>query len=839
MTACVNNEGLSGKKVVSATLAGVLAAGMVPAIAFADEAAEASTDEGIDLLLIDNAADFLDGKIGAVVDQNNKAVTIPAKGNSLKVTQDGKNPVKVKVIQVVTKTGVVIDLNEDNAEWGFWKEDAHTNKADDAYLTGVNNPVHAQVKVTDDKSPYYEAVFKYDYTIGASALDGATIVDAKTKKSDFTYEAVEATDFISAVEVKLNGETVPADIVIYDKKTSAKVTGVMAAGDYVAEITANDGKYKGSKTQYAFTVNPLNLSKAEVLMQDLKDGEGIDKIKILKINGKKAEDALLDQLDVTYKSGPEGTMIVDRNGKYTVTLTPKEEAGKSITGQTDASFLKVTAVEEIKYKTEVFADKSVKTTDKSTYIEASGFTSEHVTSSDDILLKIVNEDGKEFTLDEMNTTPGVYTLTATIDSANLDPAYGYGGSNSMKVTVTKANVGEADVAISYKGRMLDDTDTADFTGQNIMDDIKVVVLDAKGKALTEGTDYAVEVTKDGKEVDKIVNRGSYKIEVTSDAYSFNDGGNVVSLTVNPMTISDVRVANTLTSRNTKDPNGKYVEFLPFTDAAITPAIEYKTDDGDWVSVPSDIFKLEYAYNADPSEELANASTPVNKMLKKGLYKVTVKDARADQDITFSSAAAGVCVLDEKVFADANPNDWYYNVIYKANQNQYMFGYLGSNLFGANDSITRADVVCVLYNMASENMITDDDGNKPGETFDSFADVDASKYYAKAIAWAKKAGIVNGFGDGTFNPEGNVTRQDFACMLANFAKVVGNFKTPADIDAVLAKFSDGNAVSDYAKESVAWACDQKIMGNNGMIMPQNTITRAEVAAMVVNYQPERI
>lgn len=837
MTACVNNEGLSGKKVVSATLAGVLAAGMVPAIAFADEAAEVTPDEDIDLLLVTNVQDFAAGTIGAAVDQNNKAVTLPAKGKSLKVTQDGANAVKVQVTQVVTKTGVVVDLDADNAKWDYFKDDARTQAATD--FTTVGATVYARVTVSDSNNPYNTATFDYDYTIQASALDGAAIVDKDTKKSEFTYEAATGAAFANAVKVMLNGEEVNASVKIFDKKTSAEVTsGVMAAGDYVAEITATAGKYNGSKTQYAFTVAPLNLSTAEVLMQDLKSGEGIDDIAILKINGKDAAADLINQLDVTYKSGPDGTLIVDRDGKYTVTLTPKEEAGKSITGQADASFLKVNAVEEVKYKNGSFTDTSVKTTDKTTYIAASDFASDNVTS-DDIIIKVVNADGKEVTLSEMNTTPGVYTLTAMIDSANLETPYQYGGSNSMKVTVTKADVAPADVAISYKGKMLAANETVDFTGQNLMSDIKVVVLDSKGNALTEGTDYVVKVTKAGKDVDEIINRGAYKIEVTSEAYSITSG-NVVALTVDPMEISNVRVANTLTSRVTKNTTSDtFVEFLPFTDAAITPAIEYKTPDGDWVSVPADTFKLEYGYVDDPTEDLTSATTSVAKMLKKGLYKVTVKDAKADQDITFNNAVAGVCVLDEKAFADANPNDWYYNVIYKANQNKYMNGYLGSNLFGANDSITRADVVCVLYNMASSSMITDNQPNTPNATYESFADVDSSKYYAKAVAWAKKAGIVNGFGDGTFNPEGNVSRQDFACMLGNYAKVVGNFKTPADIDAVLAKFSDGNAVSDYAKESVAWAADQKIMGNGGMIMPQNTITRAEVAAMVVNYQPERI
>ena len=76
------------------------------------------------------------------------------------------------------------------------------------------------------------------------------------------------------------------------------------------------------------------------------------------------------------------------------------------------------------------------------------------------------------------------------------------------------------------------------------------------------------------------------------------------------------------------------------------------------------------------------------------------------------------------------------------------------------------------------------------------------------------------------------------MLANYAKVLGDFEA-VDVDATFASFPDGSAVSDWAKESVAWAAANKVMGNGGVLNPSSVITRAEVAAMAVNYQPEKI
>ena len=47
MTACKDSQATSGKKAVSATLAGVLAVGLVPAVALADEAVEVTEEDGI------------------------------------------------------------------------------------------------------------------------------------------------------------------------------------------------------------------------------------------------------------------------------------------------------------------------------------------------------------------------------------------------------------------------------------------------------------------------------------------------------------------------------------------------------------------------------------------------------------------------------------------------------------------------------------------------------------------------------------------------------------------------------------------------------------------------
>ena len=66
----------------------------------------------------------------------------------------------------------------------------------------------------------------------------------------------------------------------------------------------------------------------------------------------------------------------------------------------------------------------------------------------------------------------------------------------------------------------------------------------------------------------------------------------------------------------------------------------------------------------------------------------------------------------------------------------------------------------------------------------------------------------------------------------------------DADAVLGSATDYTAWAKsnvaWAKANVAWAKANGIMGNNGSAIDgTGNITRAQVAAMAVNYQPEKL
>ena len=84
---------------------------------------------------------------------------------------------------------------------------------------------------------------------------------------------------------------------------------------------------------------------------------------------------------------------------------------------------------------------------------------------------------------------------------------------------------------------------------------------------------------------------------------------------------------------------------------------------------------------------------------------------------------------------------------------------GAAAFSPNQTLTRAMVAQVLYSM---------EGAPAGGT-STFTDVAAGTWYASAVNWAAANGVVSGYGDGTFGPNDNVTREQVAMILYSFAK----------------------------------------------------------------------
>ena len=125
---------------------------------------------------------------------------------------------------------------------------------------------------------------------------------------------------------------------------------------------------------------------------------------------------------------------------------------------------------------------------------------------------------------------------------------------------------------------------------------------------------------------------------------------------------------------------------------------------------------------------------------------------------------------------------------------------------------------------------------PFKSENPFEDITENDWYCNYINTAHFYGIVNGVSEDKFNPNGTITREESAVMLARAAELCGMDTEFEDRAArnILAVFSDYITVSDWAKVPMAFCYYNNIDDNSVLeINPKEYVTRAEIAQMLFN------
>ena len=147
---------------------------------------------------------------------------------------------------------------------------------------------------------------------------------------------------------------------------------------------------------------------------------------------------------------------------------------------------------------------------------------------------------------------------------------------------------------------------------------------------------------------------------------------------------------------------------------------------------------------------------------------------------------------------------------------YIVGYPDGTVRPEGD-ITRAEVATIFF-----RLLTDESRDEFWSQTNDYTDVDADAWYNNAVSTLSNAGILNGYEDGTFQPDGNITRAEFATITARF------FEATYEGEDL---FSDiaGHWAADYINQ----AANAGIVDGypDGTFRPQQNITRAEAMTMV--------
>ena len=176
------------------------------------------------------------------------------------------------------------------------------------------------------------------------------------------------------------------------------------------------------------------------------------------------------------------------------------------------------------------------------------------------------------------------------------------------------------------------------------------------------------------------------------------------------------------------------------------------------------------------------------------------------------------------FSDVAEGDWYRDPVAFVYDGGLMVGVSGTT-FAPDAPMTRAMFVTVLYRLSGET----------ADATGTFSDVPVTEWYARAVGWARSAGIVEGYPDGTFRPDGLITREEAAATIVRYSGYA-ELRMPKHSATAPKEFADGGTVSDWARDNVdalriagVFKGDENVNFN-----PMAYLTRAEAATVIYNY-----
>lgn len=146
---------------------------------------------------------------------------------------------------------------------------------------------------------------------------------------------------------------------------------------------------------------------------------------------------------------------------------------------------------------------------------------------------------------------------------------------------------------------------------------------------------------------------------------------------------------------------------------------------------------------------------------------------------------------------------------------YIIGYPDGTV-QPNGQITRAEATTIFF-----RLLTEESRSANLTKTNGYTDVASDAWYNTAVSAMTKAGIVDGYPDGTFRPDAPITRAEMAKIISLFAK----------LDKSESRFSD--IAGHWAEAYIRLAAGNGWIAGypDGTFGPQRNITRAETATMI--------
>lgn len=198
--------------------------------------------------------------------------------------------------------------------------------------------------------------------------------------------------------------------------------------------------------------------------------------------------------------------------------------------------------------------------------------------------------------------------------------------------------------------------------------------------------------------------------------------------------------------------------------------------------------------------LLEKKAPEGYVLSNETYTLTVSGSR----VTMNGKAYSPVTFVNCKAAELNRTDHF----------AFLVGYTDGT-FGPERNMTRAEVTTMFARLLTEQIEAD-------KTYsNTFSDVPKGYWAANYIGYMQQFGIITGYSDGSFRPDAPVTRAEFAAIASRFEKLTEGSKSFADVPDTY-----------WAARYINFAATRGwVTGySDGTFKPENTITRAEVAAV---------
>ncbi|MGN8896422.1 InlB B-repeat-containing protein [Flavonifractor sp. HCP28S3_F3] len=231
-------------------------------------------------------------------------------------------------------------------------------------------------------------------------------------------------------------------------------------------------------------------------------------------------------------------------------------------------------------------------------------------------------------------------------------------------------------------------------------------------------------------------------------------------------------------------------------------------------------KPDQGYTLDAITVTDGSGKRLNLTAEGDTYRFTMPEGKVTVAVSFAPVPV------ELPFTDVGEEDWFYDSVSYVYVRELMTG-ISDTLFAPDQHLTRGMITTVLWRLEGS----------PAGTGTVFTDVAEDAWYAQAVRWAAAQGIVEGYGNGMFGPEDDITREQLAAILYRYARYLGD-TTKAEGD--LSGYPDGAQTSDWAVESMTWAVSTGLISgkNGGLLDPTGTATRSEVAALLQRFCESR-